>query len=132
MCPKQFFVCRPIPKTLPLKGAAFEAYVALYKAGLVNDNLMPLLKHESTEEELAMGIEKRSSIVQASAQMNPWIEVARAWSRQVGPNRMKHGIVTINDANNEIISRMEMILPMDIPSVPRISRILGCHYGDDS
>lgn len=88
MCPKQFFVCRPIPKTLPLKDAAFEAYVALYKAGLVNDNLMPLLKHESTEDELAMGIEKRSLIVQASAQMNPWIEVARAWSRQVGPNRM--------------------------------------------
>lgn len=85
----------------------------------MNDNLMPLLKHESIEE-LAMGIEKRPSIVQASAQMNPWVEVARAWSCQVGPARMKRRIVTINDANNEIISRMEMILPMDIPSVPRI------------
>ena len=92
---------------------------------LVNDNLMPFLKNESIEEELAMGIEKRLSVVQASAQMNPWIEVARAWSSQVGPERMKRGIVTINDANNEIISRMEMILPMDIPSVPRI-----CVYWD--
>jgi dsRNA-specific ribonuclease len=107
------------------KDAAFEAYVALYKNGLVNDNLMPLLKHDSIEDEFAMGIEKRPSIVQASAQINPWIGVARAWSYQVGSKRMKRGIVTINDANNEIISRMEMILPVDIPSVPRI-----CVYWD--
>jgi dsRNA-specific ribonuclease len=107
------------------KDVAFEAYVALHKAGLVNDNLMPLLKHESIEEELALGIEKRPSIVRASAQMNPWIEVARAWSCQVGPKQMKRWVVTINDADNEIISRMEMILPMDIPSVPTI-----CVYWD--
>jgi hypothetical protein len=67
------------------KDAAFEAYVALYKAGLVNDNLMPLLKHDSIEE-LTMGVQKRPSIVKASAQMNPWIEVARAWAIRLDQN----------------------------------------------
>jgi dsRNA-specific ribonuclease len=102
------------------KDAAFEAYVALYEAGLVNDNLMPLLKHDSIEEEFTMAVEKRPSIVQASAQMEPWTEVARAWTSQAGPKRTNRRIVTVNDTNNEVISRTELILPMYIPTVPRI------------
>jgi dsRNA-specific ribonuclease len=103
------------------KDAAFQAYVALYKAGLVNDNLMPLLKDELFEEELPMGVEKRPSMVEASAQINPWIEVASAWIRQPGPEPIRKAVVTINDANNAILSTMEMILPVDIPLVPKIS-----------
>ncbi|TKA82698.1 hypothetical protein B0A55_01272 [Friedmanniomyces simplex] len=33
-----------------IKDAAFEAYVALHKAGLLNDNLLPLVKEPSPEE----------------------------------------------------------------------------------
>ncbi len=86
----------------------------------MNDNLMPLMKHDSTEEELATGVEKRPSIVQANAIMNPWIEVARAWGPPAGPRRMHRWIVTVNDTKNEIISQMEMMLPMDTPSIPTI------------
>jgi len=32
------------------KDAAFEAYVSLYNAGLINYNLLPLLKHNTSAE----------------------------------------------------------------------------------
>jgi dsRNA-specific ribonuclease len=102
------------------KDAAFEAYIALFKAGLVNDHLMPLLKHDSIEEELTIGIEKRPSIVPASAQINPWTEIARAWSSHPGPDRINCATVTVSDIHNEVLSKMELLLPICIPSIPRI------------
>jgi dsRNA-specific ribonuclease len=38
---------------------------------------------------------------------------------------MRHAIVTVSNNNNDVISKMEMMLPVDIPSVPRI-----CVYWD--
>lgn len=103
------------------KDAAFQSYVALYKAGLVNDNLMPLLKDDPFQEEFARGVEKRPSLAQASAQINPWIDVASAWIRRSGLELFRTAIVTVNDANNAVLSSMEMILPVDIPLVSKIS-----------
>jgi superfamily II DNA helicase RecQ len=46
-----------------IKDAAFEAYVALYRAGLVNDNLLPLLRHDAVVDEMLRSeLEKRAAI----------------------------------------------------------------------
>ncbi|KIY44501.1 P-loop containing nucleoside triphosphate hydrolase protein [Fistulina hepatica ATCC 64428] len=58
--------------------AAFHAYLKLYDAGLLNNNLMPLtsvLEPEKEEEvhELLKDVEKREGLVDVdSLQMNPW------------------------------------------------------------
>ncbi|KAJ3994224.1 hypothetical protein F5050DRAFT_1809806 [Lentinula boryana] len=53
--------------------AAFEAYKALYAAGLLSDNLLPLVDEDPEVEELKKDIEKRTSMANVTPQMNPWI-----------------------------------------------------------
>ncbi|KAF4556245.1 Ribonuclease III domain-containing protein [Elsinoe fawcettii] len=59
-----------------IKDAAFEAYVSLYKAGLVNDNLLPLSREygpdDITEEK------DRSSMVTVMERQNSWSVLANA------------------------------------------------------
>ncbi|KAI5116185.1 hypothetical protein M0805_002010 [Coniferiporia weirii] len=59
---------------------AFKAYAALYKSGLLNDNLLPLSASISTlqDEEvqkLLKDVEKREGIVDVRTQMDPWAMV---------------------------------------------------------
>lgn len=62
------------------KDAAFQAYVALYKAGLVNDNLLPLLKRdEVVDAMLTSAVETRASLMDVNQQVNPWIAIAHSW-----------------------------------------------------
>lgn len=64
-----------------IKDSAFEAYIALYKAGLINDNLLPLLRSDTLLDELtSSAIETRASIMVVHEQLNPWVEVAKAWN----------------------------------------------------
>lgn len=59
-----------------IKDAAYEAYLALYRAGLVNDNLLPLLRHDPLLEELTNSvIESRPSLVAVSEQLDIWSTV---------------------------------------------------------
>jgi dsRNA-specific ribonuclease len=68
-----------------IKDASFVAYKALHHAGLVNDNLLPLLPHDSvTDELISSSVEKRASIVNVREQLNPWVEIARAWQSSEG------------------------------------------------
>ena len=63
-----------------IKDCAFDAYVALYKAGLVNDNLLPLLRGDAILDELtSSAVETRASIMVVHEQYNPWAEIAKAW-----------------------------------------------------
>ena len=59
------------------RNAAFEVYIALYKAGLVNENLLPL---KMTANEY-VEIETRPSLVETSEQYNPWRNVCESWQR---------------------------------------------------
>jgi hypothetical protein len=64
-----------------IKDAAFEAYVALFNAGLVNPNLMPLLRHDPAVDELTNStVDKRKSLMLANEQLDIWIDVAQAWN----------------------------------------------------
>ncbi|KAI1817583.1 RNase3 domain-containing protein [Poronia punctata] len=55
--------------------AAFQAFKAVYEAGLVNDHLMPLI------DDILEGIETRSSIIEVDPTWTPWPDVARLWGR---------------------------------------------------
>ncbi|KAF3046133.1 hypothetical protein E8E12_011285 [Didymella heteroderae] len=64
------------------KDAAFEAYKALYRAGLVSDNLLPL--RQGTDD-MALGShvpDNRPSVVLASPTLDPWLLVAHEWKRK--------------------------------------------------
>ena len=64
-------------KRLAQKHAAFDAYVALYKAKLLNDHLLPVVGASSAEDameinKLLADIEKRASMENVSLQLDPW------------------------------------------------------------
>ena len=55
------------------KDAAFQAYLALYEAGLINEHLLPF-KYDNI-----LGVETRAPEVDVEALFNPWFKVAQAW-----------------------------------------------------
>jgi dsRNA-specific ribonuclease len=92
-----------------MKDAAFEAYASLYRAGLVNDNLLPLLRHDAVVDELLRSeVEKRASIISVDEQLNPWVDVAKTWG---GSGDIQKGIVTLGDLN------FGVYLPVAMPLV---------------
>lgn len=93
-----------------IKDAAFVAYKALYNAGLVNNNLLPLLRHDPDTDELTSSdVEKRASTVSVSEQLNPWLEVARKW--EMSRDNIYQATVTIGEVE------MTTWLPIAIPQV---------------
>lgn len=61
------------------KDAAFQAYVALHKAGLVNDNLLPLLSDPDEEPDFGV-VDKRPAILKVGLLLDPWVPVAQTIS----------------------------------------------------
>ncbi|OJJ50718.1 hypothetical protein ASPZODRAFT_86279 [Penicilliopsis zonata CBS 506.65] len=114
-----------------MKDAAFQAYKALYIAGLVNEHLLPLTKkrelrssggggggddddttdHDSHEESLP-------STLEVSGQLDPWVGLAHAWS---APD-IHRSLVTIRKKpviDGPATEDMSLILttPLAMPSV---------------
>ena len=94
-----------------MKDAAFQAYMALYKAGLLNDNLLPLTLERTLEEEiqneapLSLGI---------SGQFNPWVDAAKLWSTSDLHQALVH--IEQDGGNRDKVS-MLLTTSMAIPSV---------------
>lgn len=64
------------------KDAAFEAYKALYYAGLVSENLLPLRRET---DDMALGShapENRPSMIPSSPTLDPWLSVAKEWKQK--------------------------------------------------
>lgn len=57
------------------KDAAFQAYVKLHRAGLVNDHLLPFHSEDMKASE------RRTPIILVSGQHNPWIEIGSLWRK---------------------------------------------------
>jgi hypothetical protein len=96
-----------------IKDAAFEAYVALYKAGLVNDNLLPLLRHDEITDELTSStVEKRASIMSLNELRNPWIDIAKAW-KDGEASDFRKSTLSVDDLETEIY------LPLPVPRLPQ-------------
>jgi len=83
-----------------IKDAAFEAYVGLFNAGLVNQNLLPLLRHDPLVDDLAHAVEIRASLILSREQLNPWVDVAMAWISL--PTTSVSSIITSDDLSMTI------------------------------
>ena len=96
-----------------IKDAAFEAYVALYKARLLNENLLPLLRHDDVIDELTLtAVEKRPSIMTVNELVNPWIDIAKAWSVPHRPRRAIRQSIAVGQLE------FHMYSPVVMPKVP--------------
>ncbi|KAL1855798.1 Dicer-like protein 2 [Diaporthe australafricana] len=96
------------------KDAAFQAYEALYKAGLIDDNLLPLKK-----EALGIEIEGRPGMTEAAAQFVPWVNVAHAWN---GENVQLHRYpLIVLDQSDSVKCEVEVVLPVLIPQISPVT-----------
>ncbi|KAK3683654.1 hypothetical protein B0T22DRAFT_255922 [Podospora appendiculata] len=88
--------------------AAFQAYQRLYRAGLVNQNLLPL-----RESDLFNEVKPRAGIATVKELLNPWAQVALSW--QANGDLFKRRLIFSNrekTANAEF----ELVLPVPIPN----------------
>lgn len=68
-----------LTQKLAKRDAAFEAYVALFKAGLVMENLLPL-RYDKDIAEAVSAVNKRPSLMEVVKQMNFWSDmIAPKW-----------------------------------------------------
>ncbi|EFE41937.1 RNA helicase/RNAse III, putative [Trichophyton verrucosum HKI 0517] len=91
------------------RDAAFQAYLQLYKASLVNDHLMP--EHCRTTDEETAHIEKRSSMTTCSEVFNPWKMVADRWH---STDTFYQSSIVISSGTEEL-PKMILILPIPLP-----------------
>ncbi|RYP60987.1 hypothetical protein DL770_009872 [Monosporascus sp. CRB-9-2] len=90
------------------KDAAFQAFIALYEAGLVNDHLMPL------KDELG-DAETRAAIAEVNNLWNPWLEIARSWDTATSVSVRKLRLI---NERSHVISEFDAGLPRGFPDVP--------------
>lgn len=96
------------------RDAAFEAFRALYDEGLVNDNLLPLDQPDENQGTLE-GIEAGPSRMNASALINPWVNVSRKWP---DTNTVKFVVMALQDGDGKVLAEMSIGLPVEAPVPP--------------
>ncbi|KAI9883737.1 MAG: hypothetical protein M1823_004494 [Watsoniomyces obsoletus] len=92
------------------KDACFEAMLALHKAGLINDHLLPLLPRRAPDV-LGEKITHIAAIVEVAPLLNPWIDVAR----QITDSESFSSSVLTFWAGEEEHTKMRMLLPIQSP-----------------
>ncbi|MCJ1274748.1 Dicer-like protein 2 [Puttea exsequens] len=102
-----FGIARWRTENMAKRDAAFEAYAALYNAGLINDNFLPLGHIDEEIDQAYAAIEKRSRLVEVSAQYNAWFSVAQEWQKSAP---VTNSLVSITEKGKPIVA-MLMILP---------------------
>ena len=99
-----------------VREAAFEAYVRLYHAGLVNDNLLPSPKLVSGAAEISPVVERRFAIVQVAEQMQPWSLMANRWLEM----QQIHEVPLKISVDGGLTLRMRMLLPHALSWIPEL------------
>ncbi|KZM18689.1 hypothetical protein ST47_g10058 [Ascochyta rabiei] len=99
------------------KDAAFEAYKALYLAGLVNDNLLPV--RQETDDMVAefQVPDHTPSMVPTSPTLNPWLSVAQL--QQLKPQRYCRTLVEVQAAGEDALY-FRLFTPTPVPMVGSI------------
>lgn len=106
------------------RDAAFEAYVALYHGGLVDDHLLP---HEAVDQDdiaLFAAIEKRPNFAEADQQIDMWPQVAEQW---LDVRALQHTTVTVSCAGRQWID-ISMLLPIALPDIPEFVLHWDAHH----
>ena len=102
-----------ITEKMARKDAAFEAYKALYQAGLVNDNLLPLGHVDEAVDEAYGAVKKRPSMVEVSHQIDVWPSIAQCWQ---DPGHIYGSLVRIT-GQGQVGTNMIMLLPVRLPEI---------------
>ncbi|KAJ4144630.1 hypothetical protein LMH87_003505 [Akanthomyces muscarius] len=88
-----------------VKDAAFQAYLALFRAGMVNKNLLPL------ETNIDFGVETRAPIIGVQTLFEPWTEVASTWAE--GNSRWTYK-VQVHGPDDAFFGDYTMTLPIEL------------------
>jgi dsRNA-specific ribonuclease len=97
--------------------AAFEAYVGLRAAGLINDNLLAEPQLDPEAERAYSDVIQRPSMVQVDSQMDSGGEIAGEWT---GVTRL--WITDVSIVMNGIeATRLEMVTPCRLPLLPALA-----------
>lgn len=107
--------------------AAFEAYIKLYRGGLISDNLLPFQGYQEGDTNPEIIDEKIASVIEVSEQIDPWYVVAAEWQTAEENETCFEATVTIYDGNG-VIAAMQILLPCLIPSTPPV----GLHWNESS
>ncbi len=99
------------------RDAAFQAYVALYQAGLLNDHLLPLLRHDGDAEEASIAVERRPALMDVAEQLNPWVLVAQQCQTSA---EFFTTAITLETADHASL-RMLMLVPFRPPNLAGIT-----------
>ncbi|KAK5562519.1 Dicer-like protein 2, partial [Exophiala xenobiotica] len=95
-----------------LKDAAFQAYRALFEAGLLKDHLLPCT-HEK-----AFAVDKVDdlpAVVEVGGQFDPWSDLAEAW---LSPDVHRTDIILKQDGmNGQGDLEFALITPSDTPPI---------------
>ena len=95
------------------KDAAFEAYMALYRAGLVNDNLLPSEVMDAKEDEAFDTIEKRRNLADVDQQINIWTYLAEQWQQTTNIHQCTVSV----ECTCHLCLKLNMLLPLSLPDV---------------
>lgn len=93
------------------RDAAYEAYLALYHAGLVNDNLIPLHAVKGRDEANPAASTTHGGLIKASERHNPWIDIAFL----LESNAPLYRTEIIFEPNFLGLTDMVLLLPRQLP-----------------
>ncbi|KNG50113.1 hypothetical protein TW65_03031 [Stemphylium lycopersici] len=105
-----------ITEKMAQKDAAFEAYKALYVAGLVNENLLPVRDEEDHAAQYQIR-DDQPSLVPVSQTLDPWQTVAQ--SHHDNPSEWHCTLLEVT-AHGEKPLRMILSTPSAMPAMPDI------------
>ncbi|RFU29631.1 hypothetical protein B7463_g6698, partial [Scytalidium lignicola] len=100
---------------MAMRDAAFHAYVALYKKGLLNDHLLPAMSRGEAEMELMGSLETRDAIINVTECFDPWLNIAEEWSAS---NLQLHQKLVTVDRPGQTELSFSMVLPTVLPHIP--------------
>jgi dsRNA-specific ribonuclease len=101
---------------LAKQDAAFEAYKALYRAGLVNDHLLSAA--QETDELANLQIpDHRPSLVSVSPLIDPWPLIAR--HQQQNPHTYYRTRLTLRDTD-DTLAYILLLTPTVLPTIPEV------------
>jgi len=98
------------------KDAAFQAYKALHAAGLINDNLLPLLDQQGEKPEFNVS-DDRPSLILTAPRLDPWISVAE---QQLSSPSTYHRVLLSLVSPAEKPLKIVMLMPVQMPYIPPV------------
>ena len=96
------------------RDVAFEAYVSLYRFGLIDDHLLPKGRAESYVDYTYTPIEKRPNVIGVAQQIDLWPLLAEQWQNAIAA----HSSMVELRLRGKARLAMLMLLPQSLPPIP--------------